>query len=270
MKTLKITGVIIGAVIITALGIDASDTMNGVRGTLFSQIASTQGTGRCPAGMVPIAGDPDDTCIDMYEAGVAETCPVRTPHNMIQTRENLETSSCSAVSKNDLQPWTNITRSQAEVACARAGKRLPSNEEWHRAALGTPDGASTPCNTSTGAMERTGTHETCISASGGYDMVGNVWEWINGDVESMMFEGVALPDSGYIASIDSSGVPRQSSTTPSVEFGADYVWTRADDALYGVLRGGFYNSETDAGVYAFHAGFPPTTPGVAVGFRCVQ
>ena len=36
------------------------------------------------------------------------------------------------------------------------------------------------------------------------------------------------------------------------------------------MRGGYYSSRNDAGVYTTHAGTVPTMAGAAIGFRCIQ
>jgi formylglycine-generating enzyme required for sulfatase activity len=79
-----------------------------------------------------------------------------------------------AVSLPGVTPSADITWFQAQEACANAGKRLPTSAEWQVGANGTPD----PCNTDTGSPSLTGSHGSCISARGAFDMVGNVAEWV--------------------------------------------------------------------------------------------
>lgn len=269
MKFIKIALIVVIAAGVTALGIDAADTLRGSDGTLLSQLVTAVPQGDCPAGMTVVVGLPEKRCIDIFEASAGSECPARNPGSIIESTENVNDADCRAASVPEASPWRNVTRSQAETACARAGKRLPTNEEWYRAALGTPDGPRTPCNVDSGALRDTRNDGECVSASGAFDMVGNVWEWIGEDVEGNTFRDITLPDSGFISSVDSAGIPRTATTTESIEFNADYVWTSDDGVLHGLIRGGFYDSNTDAGVYTFHAGTLPTTPGVAIGFRCV-
>jgi len=73
----------------------------------------------------------------------------------------------------------------AQQACARSGKRLLTNEEWERAAAGTPDpgpgGASGPegCNHHFDwPPYDAGSRSECVSSWGAYDMVGNFGEWV--------------------------------------------------------------------------------------------
>ncbi len=81
-----------------------------------------------------------------------------------------------AVSIPGVKPSACITWFQAQQACALSGKRLITNGEWQRAAAGTPDGA--PCLVSAGGPGNTGT-AGCVSSWGAFDMVGNVWEWVD-------------------------------------------------------------------------------------------
>ena len=70
--------VIFGALIITALGIDAADTLNGSQGTLLSQVISKDG-GICPPGMSVVTNVPTLTCVDTYEVSAGEKCPAQNP-----------------------------------------------------------------------------------------------------------------------------------------------------------------------------------------------
>lgn len=76
-------------------------------------------------------------------------------------------------------PSTCVTWFQAEQACALSTKRLLTNEEWQRAAAGTPDpnvdDGTTLCNIlATGAPSFTGSRSACVSGWGTFDMIGNV------------------------------------------------------------------------------------------------
>ena len=88
-----------------------------------------------------------------------------------------------AVSLASQPPSSLITWFQAEEACANAGKRLPTNAEWQVGANGTPDpgpdNGTTDCNTASGELALpTGTRSDCVSATGAFDMVGNLAEWV--------------------------------------------------------------------------------------------
>jgi formylglycine-generating enzyme required for sulfatase activity len=102
-----------------------------------------------------------------------------------------------------------------------------------------------------------------------YDLIGNVWEWTRDDAVSGTYNGRPLPQSGYVAQVDQSGIAVISTSSPDHMFADDYLWT-SDEGSFGMLRGGFYASKSDAGVFALHAETLPTAPGAGIGFRCVQ
>lgn len=267
MKWLKVGAVIFGALVITALGIDAADTLSGSRATLLGQVISHDQNGSCPSGMVPVPMATTYKCIDAYEVSSADGCPNQNPGNELETKANIDDQNCKASSKENADAWRNITREQALTACMRAGKRLPQSEEWYLATVGTPDNPSS-CNTDSGGVQKTGSNASCVSAVGAYDTIGNLWEWTSDDVIGGMYKGRALPQEGYVAQVDATGVAVLTSADPSELFYKDYLWS-APDGAFGVLRGGFYGSKSDAGVYAVHAKTAPTTSGAAIGFRCV-
>lgn len=267
MKLLKVGGVIFGAIILTALGIDAADTLQGSRSTLLGQLVATE-DGGCPKGMTAVPAAPSFSCVDVYEASPDNACPSLGPANEFDTERNMESQACKAVSEAEVEPWRFITREQAQVACVRAGKRLPSNEEWQLVAAGTPDTDSS-CNTKGSGASQTGVHTTCQSAAGVFDAIGNVWEWTNEDVFDGTFNGRTLPEEGYVLQVDRGGIATLTGTDSSDLFNEDYFWSESS-GTYGVLRGGFYGSREDAGVYAAHAATLPTMTSAAIGFRCVQ
>lgn len=267
MKWLKVTLVVFGAVIITALGIDAADTLNGSDGTLLSQVVNS-GAGGCPKGMTPADSVPSVSCVDIYEASASEKCPVSQPEQLTASIRNLEFGACQVESRPQTLPWRFITRDQAMQMCARAGKRLPTSEEWYALSLGMSS-VEESCNISSRKVSEAGSYESCASPAGVYDLIGNVWEWVSDDIIDGKYGNTELPDSGFVAQVDSGGMATVSSEEPQELFGNDYFWSRKDGA-YGVIRGGYYDSESDGGLYAVHADTLPTTASVGIGFRCVK
>ncbi|MFZ2253567.1 MAG: SUMF1/EgtB/PvdO family nonheme iron enzyme [Minisyncoccia bacterium] len=267
MKWGRVILIIFGALLVTALGIDASDTINGSKSTLLSQVIS-RNEGKCPSGMSPVENIPSVTCVDTYESSTNAQCPVANPEQMLGTIKNYETTSCAPESKQNASPWRFVTRDQSVQLCARAGKRLPTSEEWYALSSGMA-AVEANCNVSTKNMTLTGAQSLCVSPHGAYDLVGNVWEWVSDDVIDGMYKSNKLPESGYVAQIDSTGMATVGSTEPQELFGKDYFWSRASGA-YGIIRGGYYDSGTDAGVYTVHADTLPTSASAGVGFRCLK
>ena len=268
MKWLKVGAVIFGALVITALGIDAADTLSGSRGTLLGQVFGSAQTGKCPTGMIQATTAQTFTCVDIYEAGTNEECPHTVPENDMQTRENLENQKCAASSAPHVAPWRFITREQANTACMKAGKRLPKSDEWYLFSVGTQDNALV-CNSDSGSLSNTGDHSECLSAVGVQDAIGNVWEWTSDDVIEGMYQGRSIPSSGYVAQVDAGGVSTLTNQTDSELFYKDYFWS-SKEGSYGMMRGGFYGSKSDAGIYTIHAETLPTAAGTAIGFRCIK
>lgn len=268
MRFIQVGVVIVGAVMVTTLGIAASDSLVGDNRALLGVLLGEHETGPCPAGMRFVATAQTFSCVDTYEAVPGKDCPHPTPGTTLETQENLNQVACQPVSVAGAVPWTYVAREQAAALCARAGKRLPTAAEWYTIALATPDTPAS-CNTNTPSAEPGGTYADCRSAVGAYDTVGGVWEWVSGDVREGAVAGVVLPESGYVAQVDSSGLPVATDQTEQEQFNDDYFWS-TPSGTYGMLRGGYYGSGSDAGVYAVQAKTAPTAATVAIGFRCVQ
>lgn len=269
---------VLGAVALSTAAINATDNLGNLSNSLLGSVVNFgDGSKLCPNGMAYVTSDTGGFCIDIYEASPGVDCPNKDPNNQSETRTDLDTRSCRAVSVADSFPWRNISQPQAARACAAAGKRLPSNKEWYQASLGTPDAPGNvsrgDCNVNDdgkGLPTKTGSHPQCVSSFGTFDMIGNVWEWVDGSVTDGVFDGRTLPDEGYVTSINASGIPVHTDPEkPDPNFNADYVWIDHTD-VRGIIRGGYYGNGTDAGDYALNAITPPSFAGTGVGFRCAK
>jgi hypothetical protein len=161
-----------------------------------------------------------------------------------------------AVSIPGVLPSACASWFQAEQACALSAKRLLTNQEWQRAAAGTPDSgvddSATLCNVNSvpRVPSKTGSRSTCVSSWGTFDMVGNVDEWV--------------ADWGEFAA---------NCTYWDAMFGTDFSCIGGDgsDNLPGALRrGGNWGDGTDSGVFNVSSSVGPEVANDFVGFRCAR
>lgn len=164
-----------------------------------------------------------------------------------------------AVSIPGVTPAGHITWFQAAAAARNSLKRLPTNQEWQAAALGTPDtggtdNGSTTCDTDnvngSSGLSATGSRSGCISDVGAFDMVGNTWEWV------------------------AEWVPRSPNAPGSWgTFSDDWqilVGAETTGAPGALVRGASRFDHAQAGVFAVMADFAPAIQSGNFGFRCAR
>jgi formylglycine-generating enzyme required for sulfatase activity len=166
-----------------------------------------------------------------------------------------------AVSIAGVKPARALTWFQAVAACENARKRLPSNGEWQAAVQGTPDPGpdddATTCNTTNdGAANEpvlTGSRAACVSSRGAFDMVGNLFEWVEDWVPRSV--GFGAWNAGVSPTGDTQGLDGAATTGEPGAF----------------LRGGNFGSGTSAGPLSILAGIEPSRSGDSgIGFRCAR
>jgi hypothetical protein len=245
----------------------------------------TSGSASCPEGMALVG----PICVDKYEASIwtnkdgtgtqygnsSGDFPETFPQNGNWTQP------LYAVSKSGVKPSRFVTWFQAQQSCALSGKRLLTNAEWQMAAAGTPDpgddginGTST-CNTNSSILgpDPTGSRADCKSSWGVYDMVGNVWEWVADTTQGNNPEWKPTGSE----EVEPFRIPHTLLSDTGAEYGGDAMFG-ANPATNQIpnlnifpsvfIRGGHWDDEKKAGVFAQDACSSPSHFDGSIGFRC--
>ena len=178
-------------------------------------------------------------------------------------------------------PLVSLNWCAAKKACQNAGKHLCTNEEWFRAAnykgskwsITAEETAETmSCNTAnecSGVACLTGASPNCVTQEGAYDMIGNVWEWVDQVVTADPTNGVAGgPVTGYDFA---TGLPTSTGSSSNA-YGNDYFWAYngAGGVPAAFIRGGYWDYGAYAGSFALGLSYGPSYSSPYFGFRCCK
>jgi formylglycine-generating enzyme required for sulfatase activity len=193
-------------------------------------------------------------------------------------------------------PVVGVDWNQSKTYCEWAGRRLPTEAEWEKAARGTnsriyPWGNISPTNiflnygNKISKTTKVGSYPEGVSPYGALDMAGNVWEWTSDLYDERFYWGVdyvppTCSPNGTIKWQDEDGTWKESSYpgwcdtanygTKSVEAKfINPVGPLPDQGYVShVLRGGSYRDQAFVVRSASRTRNLPTFTSSEIGFRC--
>ncbi len=217
----------------------------------------------------------DADCSGAQWGGSADDYPTELPDTGNWTSAEAPAYACSVAG---VTPSRFLTWFQAQQSCAASGKDLCTNEQWQAAAAGTWDpgaydgNGGGACFTDTTGVRQTGNAgdtpggpDSCISAWGAEDMVGNRWEWTA---------------DWFVAGLSWSTNNGDQATPWPAGYGDDRTWNVDGRAFNGAdwvdgipaaaLRGGSSGQGTGAGVFSFFLNSDPAFYNSDLSFRCCR
>jgi formylglycine-generating enzyme required for sulfatase activity len=231
------------------------------------------------------------TLADYRRCEAAGKCTSTKPHATEQKKyrgpELCNELRADAGERVDNHPINCVDRIQAAAYCAFVGKRLPTGEEWERAARG-PSNADYPWGNAAPTCDKAvyargvgygrdacgpdGTAPVASTPASGYglfDLAGNVWEWTSSSCAA-----AAAPATSSATTIPPAPTVTPQPSDPQEEEIASLLKQLQGDQGEtngpGTIRGGGFEwNATNLKAWR-QLPWPPEQGGVSTGFRCAM